>query len=198
MNIARMLKSGTNRMNALRLGVRGSVPFGSVIRGRPPQLVIGSNFFSSGPVWLEAVAEYEGYQFDPRIVIGDGVRTSPRLHVSSILRIRIGNDCLFGENVFIADHQHGATSGASQIGPDIAPALRPLGGARPIDIADRCHFGNNVVVLPGSRIGRGAIIGANSVVSGEVPANTIAAGAPARTIKRWDSVTGTWRPVRGA
>lgn len=190
MDILQKLSSLSARLNARRLGVRGSVPIGSIVRGGG--IHIGRGFFASGVAWIEAVTEYEGQRFTPTLRLGDNVRASPRLHISAIHEVVIGDWCLFGENVFIADHQHGATSGEAQTGPDVPPALRPLGGAGSIQIGERCHLGNNVVVLPGARVGSGCIIGANSVVSGAIPDNSIAVGAPARVVKQWDAAAGAW------
>lgn len=191
-SIPQLLRSILRRVNARRHGVDGSLPAGSLLRGHRGALRIGEKFFASGPVWIEAVSSYEGQDFDPTITIGSNTRTSPRLHISAIEQIAIGDWVLFGENVFITDHHHGATAGPTQFGPETAPALRPLAGAAPVRIGDRCQLGNNVVVLPGADIGDGCIIGANAVVSGKVPAGSIAVGVPARVVKTWDATGRRW------
>lgn len=190
MNVQQSLSALIARLNAKRLKIRGSVPPRSIVRGRG--LTIGRGFFASGPIWLEAVHEYDGVAFSPVVRVGENVRTSPRLHISGIREIVVGDWCLFGENVFVSDHQHGATNGDDQCGPETPPAVRPLAGAHATYIGDRCHLGNNVVVLPGANIGAGSIIGANSVVSGPIPANSIAVGAPARVVKQWDESVLRW------
>jgi maltose O-acetyltransferase len=53
---------------------------------------------------------------------------------------------------------------------------------RPVVIGDGCYIGAGAIILPGTKIGNGAIIGAGSVVRGEVPAGSVAAGNPARVI----------------
>ena len=53
-------------------------------------------------------------------------------------------------------------------------------------------IGENVVILPGSIIGNGSIIGANAVVVGKIPDNTISVGSPARVIKRWNEFSSCW------
>ncbi|MGR5437819.1 sugar O-acetyltransferase [Vibrio owensii] len=55
--------------------------------------------------------------------------------------------------------------------------------AKPIYIADKVWIGANVVVLPGVRIGFGAVVGAGSVVTKDVPENTVVVGNPARVVK---------------
>ena len=52
--------------------------------------------------------------------------------------------------------------------------------------------GQNVVILPGVKIGKYSIIGANSVVSRSIPARSIAVGAPAKVIKKWEDTTQKW------
>lgn len=56
--------------------------------------------------------------------------------------------------------------------------------AKPITIGKRCWLGGNVVVLPGVTIGDDAVIGAGSVVTGDIPGGTVAAGNPCRVIKK--------------
>jgi galactoside O-acetyltransferase len=59
----------------------------------------------------------------------------------------------------------------------------------PVVIEDEVWIGSHVVILPGVRIGQGAVIGAGSVVSRSIPPNAIAYGVPARVMRmRGDSV----------
>jgi acetyltransferase-like isoleucine patch superfamily enzyme len=68
----------------------------------------------------------------------------------------------------------------------------------PIVIKRGCWIGQNVVVMPGVTIGELSIIGANSVVIGNIPPRSIAVGAPARVIKTWDATARAWVPVTSA
>ena len=61
---------------------------------------------------------------------------------------------------------------------------RPLYSKGSVVIGNNVWLGNNVCVMPGVTIGDGAIIGANSVVTHDVPAYAVAAGIPARVVKR--------------
>ena len=58
--------------------------------------------------------------------------------------------------------------------------------ALPITIGDNCWFGANVTVMPGVKIGSGCVIGAGSVVTKDIPDNSLAIGVPARVIKEID------------
>ena len=63
--------------------------------------------------------------------------------------------------------------------------MRQAAGAlpdRPVRIDDDCWIGTNAVICPGVRVGKGAVIGANAVVTRDVPAYSVVAGAPARRI----------------
>jgi len=62
-------------------------------------------------------------------------------------------------------------------------------------IGDDVWIGENAVIVGPLSIGRGSIIGANSVVRRDIPDRTIAAGAPAREIKRFDPSSGQWKRI---
>ena len=61
-----------------------------------------------------------------------------------------------------------------------------------MEVCDGAWIGNNVVILPGVRIGRKAVVGAGSVVSRSIPDYCIAVGNPARVVKRFDSISSRW------
>jgi len=68
----------------------------------------------------------------------------------------------------------------------------------PVRIGRGAWLGQNVVVMPGVTIGELAVVGANSVVTRDVPPRTIAVGVPARPVKVWDDGARAWRsPERG-
>lgn len=84
--------------------------------------------------------------------------------------IIIGNNVRCGANSYIAD-----TDGHSD---DYR-----AGKDRPVVIEDNVWLGMNVVVLKGVHIGKNSLIGANSIVTKDIPANVIAVGSPAKVIK---------------
>ena len=173
--------------------------------GRMPRLlglthmVIGPDFHAGDALWLEAVVAYgEGAaraRFQPKLTIGTAARLSDYVHIACLDRIAIGDHLLCGSRVLISDHTHGRYAGPKASDPAIPPAQRPLSSAAPVRVGSNVWLGEGVSVLAGADIGDGCIIGANSVVTGPVPPCTIAVGAPARPVRRWDAGGCTWLPI---
>ena len=86
--------------------------------------------------------------------------------------ITVGNDVFIGPKANLITINH-----------DVNPDNRSATYGRPIVIEDKVWIGINSTILPGVRIGYGAIVGAGSVVTKDVPAMTVVAGNPARIIK---------------
>ncbi|UFQ99161.1 DapH/DapD/GlmU-related protein [Pseudomonas wenzhouensis] len=128
---------------------------------------------------------------ETKIYFGDNVQINDYVHIASMEKVVIGNNVLIASKVFISDHNHGGYSGDIHSSPLTAPASRPIISS-PVIIEDNVWIGEFVSVLPGVTIGKGAVIGANSVVTTDIPANSIAVGAPARVIKRFDFEISKW------
>jgi acetyltransferase-like isoleucine patch superfamily enzyme len=109
--------------------------------------------------------------------------------------VTIGDRVLIASKVFISDHNHGSYKGATgQSHPAQPPASRALHVA-PVLIDDDVWIGEFVSILPGVHIGRGSVIGAQSVVTRDVPPGCVAVGNPARVIRRFNFDTSSWEPV---
>jgi lipopolysaccharide O-acetyltransferase len=152
---------------------------------------MGEDFSAGSDLWLEAITAYNQQTFVPRIIIGNHVRISNSVHIAATNLVKIGDDVLLGSKVVITDHNHGQYS-REHSSPKTPPTLRPLDRDRQVTIGRNVWLGDGVVVTPGSSIGEGAVIGANSVVVGHIPANTIAAGSPATVRKTFSVSTQTW------
>lgn len=109
--------------------------------------------------------------------------------MAALQAITIEDDVMLAGNVFISDGSHGLEHA------DMPYKFQPMSRIAPVTIKRGCWIGQNVVVLPGVTIGEMAIVGANSVVTQDVPARSIAAGCPARVVKRWDPQALMWRPA---
>lgn len=115
-----------------------------------------------------------------RLRIGDQSSLQQGCKVAAAQSISIGRQVMIADNVFITDHDHIYDD------PHVPAALvRELRSA-PVVIEDGCWLGYGTVVLKGVRIGKRSVIGANSVVTRDVPPFSVAAGNPARVIKKID------------
>lgn len=180
-----------NRMIARKLNVKKiSIGPGSYLRGLS-FVEMGEDFSAGQGLWLEAIARYNKQSFSPRIVIGNHVRISHWTHIASTHYIEIGDNVLMGSKVIVTDHNHGQYANVAT-SPQLAPALRPLDRDGKVVIGSNVWLGDGVIVMPGSAIGEGCVIGANSVVKGTIPPFTIAAGAPARVVRVFDFDKNEW------
>lgn len=127
----------------------------------------------------------------PTLFIGDNVEMGDMTHIVAHERIEIGNNVLIASKCFISDTNHGIYKGEDQDSPDVPPNDRKL-VTKPVKIGNNVWIGENAVILAGAEIGDGCIVGANSIVNGNVPASTMCAGSPARLIKRHDENTREW------
>lgn len=142
---------------------------------------IGDNFRAGERLKLRTFDSWKGVTYTPKITIGDNVNIETDCHISAINNVSIGNNVLMASFVYISDHSHGNVN--KMDGWMDAPLSRSLYTKGPVIIEDDVWLGEKVSVMPGVHIGRGAIIGANSVVTKDIPAYAVAAGSPAKVIK---------------
>jgi len=145
---------------------------------------IGYNFFCFDGLQLE-VFDNHAKGKSPRLIIGSNVSINYNCHIACINHIKIGDNVLIASRVYISDHSHGKTDFSDIYVP---PSKREIVSKGPVIIEDDVWIGEAVSVLPGVTIGRGAIIGANSVVTKDIPAYCVAAGVPAKVIKQLDNI----------
>ena len=114
---------------------------------------------------------------DPVISVGDRCLIGKGSGIVGHLEIRIGNDVWTGHHVYITDQNHGYDNLDLPISKQVMPE-------KPVSIGDGSWLGHGSVVLPGAQIGKHVVVAANSVVTGSLPDNCVAAGVPARVIKQ--------------
>lgn len=107
-----------------------------------------------------------------KIVIGAGTYVNRHTFIDAMESIIIGKQVGIGPGVYITDHDHGSVPGT--------PAMLQPMVSRPTRIEDEAWIGAHAVILKGVTIGRGAIVGAGSVVTKSVPAGARVYGVPAR------------------
>ena len=109
------------------------------------------------------------------IFIGNHCLICPGVRIGSACRVVIGNDCMLASRAYVTDSDWHDTYNR------IA-----LGKRAPVIIADNVWIGDSAIVCKGVTIGENSIIGAGAVVAGDIPANVVAAGNPARIVKHLD------------
>lgn len=118
---------------------------------------------------------------DCKLIIKNNVSITDRCIISAANRIEIGNGCLLGRDTFITDNSHGKNITLEEL--DISPHERDIYSKGTVIIGDNVWTGKNVCIMPNVKIGNGAIIGANSVVTHNIPPYSVAVGSPAKVIK---------------
>jgi acetyltransferase-like isoleucine patch superfamily enzyme len=123
---------------------------------------------------------------------GKNVQINDYVHITASECVKIGNNVLFASKIYISDCSHGSYSGDNNDShPNTSPSERKL-FSKPVHIEDNVWLGEFVSVLPGVTIGKGTIVGANSVVSKSLPSNVIAVGIPAKPIKKFNFESSRW------
>ena len=129
------------------------------------------------------------------LFFGENFQMNDYVHITAIEKVQIGNNVLFASKIYISDCSHGSYSGnENDSDPNSIPSDRKL-YSKPVIIEDNVWLGESVSVLPGVIIGKGTIVGANSVVSKSLPANVIAVGSPAIPIKEFNFTTSRWEKI---
>jgi acetyltransferase-like isoleucine patch superfamily enzyme len=158
----------------LRLQGRARAPFSVRLRGRVQlegcgEVVLGEGVSLNGTVVpIELVTYTLG-----RIEIGNHTFINYGSSIAARASVKIGANCLLGHYTFVMDNnQH-----------DIVRHTE-LPQSDPVIIEDHVWIGSKAVILPGVRIGSRAVIGAGSIVTKDIPPRCVAAGNPARVIRR--------------
>ncbi len=116
------------------------------------------------------------YLYPDRISVGDYVYVGPFYMISAVEGITIGNDVIIGPEFMVMGGDHNFRY------PGIRIRQSTSGINRPITIEDDVWIGARCLLLKGVTIGEGAVVGAGSIVTKNVPAYSIYAGNPAKKV----------------
>ena len=156
-----------------------SVNFGKIGRIHGSKCIsIAEKSFFGDFCYLTAWPEFVNEK--PSLVIGENCSFGAFNHITCANKIVIGNNLLTGKWVTISDNNHGDTLESTLLTP---PINRPVVSKGPVIIEDNVWIGDKATILAGVHIGNGAIIAANTVVTKDIPAYSVAVGNPARIIK---------------
>ena len=133
----------------------------------------------------------------PQLIIGNNVQINDYVHLSCAESVIIEDNVLIASKVYVSDLNHGNYSSLKNPEhscPDEIVKERKI-FTKPVKICQNAWLGENVAVLSGVTIGKNSIIGANSVVSKNIPENCIAVGNPAKVIKKYNFETKKWEKI---
>ena len=148
---------------------------------------IGSNVYINNKAWLAAVPLSKSNNCE--LYIGHGSRIGNFNHIYSTKSIIIGNDVLTADKVYISDNLHGYEDINTPIHKQ---EIKQIGTVK---IGDGSWLGENVCVI-GANIGVNSVIGANSVVTKDIPDYSIAVGSPAKIIKKFCFEKNEWVNIK--
>lgn len=166
-----------------------SVRFGKIssLKGES-HISIGSYTGFDDGLFLMAWSRYNGQNFIPEIVIGNHCNFGAYNNITCCQKIIIGDGALTGKWVTITDNNHGCydvndektvTEWHSK-----SPTSRSINTKGSVEIGKNVWIGDKATILSGVTIGDGAVIAANSVVTKNIPAYSIACGNPAKILKQ--------------
>ena len=148
----------------------------------PANIELGEAAFIQRGAWLYCQAIDDT---PARLQIGSGCVLGYNNHLTSVRSVVLEDHVLTANNVYITDNMH------SYEDVSVPIMHQAVVFKRAVVIGRGSWIGENVSIL-GASIGRNCVIGANTVVTHDIPDYSVVVGAPARVIRRFDATSGTW------
>lgn len=145
---------------------------------------IGKSTFIAHQSWLMGSTSKK----EKGLIIGDNTTIGHFAHIIATKEVIIENNVLIADKVFISDCTHNYQDAYTPIKD------QGISFICPVHIGEGSWLGENVCVC-GANIGRHCVIGANSVVTKDIPDYCVAIGAPAKIIKKYDEKKKKWISV---
>jgi acetyltransferase-like isoleucine patch superfamily enzyme len=156
--------------------------FETIIHGHK-RIFIGSGVYIRKNTWLASIPIEHAKESS--LIIGDGTYIGNNCHIYATSKIEIGKKVLFADKVYVSDNQHGYKDINTPIIDQLVEQLSE------VFIADGAWIGENACII-GASVGKNSVVGANSVVTKNIPDYCIAVGAPAKIIKRYNFDLKIW------
>lgn len=151
------------------------------------RMFIGDNVIILNNGRLETIKSWGSQFLNGKLTIGNNTSFQQCCHIIAANSVEIGDNCVFSAFVYISDcsHRYAPGEGIMESALDIAP----------VKVGNHCFVGIGSCIMPGVELGDCVVVGANSVVTKNVPAYCMVAGSPAKVIKHWDSSYKMWLKV---
>ena len=153
----------------------------------PQYITLGKGVFISWNGWLYGNDQYRDQKFEPAITIGDYTYIGNTCHIVACNRVFIGKHVLISDRCYLSDNLHDYRDISCSIFDN---TLLVPGEIR---IGDYSWIGENVCIYGDITVGKHCVVGANSVLTKNLPDYSIAVGSPARIVKRYDFTVKQWR-----
>lgn len=151
----------------------------------PRDISLASHVYIGPHGRIEGVRKYNDVNYIPNIILKEGVCIQQDVHITCANHIIIGENTAVAAHVTITDINHPYV--------DIyIPVERQNLEVKEVVIGPDCKIYNGAIILPGVHIGKHCVVGANSVVTRDIPDYSVAVGAPARVIKQYNFETHEW------
>ena len=180
-------------------GIRTKIVFSQARIIRFPFDVRGKQFISVSKGFTTGKGcRLEAYPIDGKskvLFIGENVQINDNVHITAMQKVVVGNGVLMASKIYISDCVHGFYGeGETNSSPLVPPNERNY-DIKPVEIEENVWIGESASIMPGVKIGKGTIIGANSVVTKSIPDYVIAVGIPAKPVKKYNFDTHKWEKI---
>lgn len=169
-------------------GIGSRIQRPRIILANKKHIFLGKNVCIRPYARIEPIVSWNGQKFNPRIEIGDNVTIEQNLHLTCANFVKIGSFSSITGYVCITDIDHEYR--------DISqPLLSQSLIVQETEIGKYCFIGTGVKIMAGVHIGEHSVIGANAVVTHDIPPFSVATGIPAKVIKKFSFETNQWEKV---
>ena len=163
-------------------GFRSTLLFPFKVNGAK-YITIGKKVHINEQAWLlsQQIDEH-------KIEIGDDTYIGRNAHIVSVRDVKIGSSVLIADKVYISDNLHDYQ--------DIEAPIKSqtIVFKKSVYVGDHSWLGENVCII-GASVGKHSVVGANSVVTSDIPDYSIAVGTPAKVIKQYNHQTNQWERI---
>lgn len=168
---------------------RGSAIYKPLLISNPGKIFIKDFVSIRKGARLEVISGQS--KIAPRLTIGNNVNIEQNVHIVCGSRIEIGDNVSITGNVAIVDiiHPYDDINDHSKIGSRIQCE------GNYVEIGDNVFIGFGAIIMPNVKIGKNSVIGAHSVINHDVPEYSVAAGNPAKIVKKYCFDTKNWKKI---